>query len=105
MLVSKTYVISTTIYDRRTDMDSVQYLAINNHAGYPYFTKDVLCNEVQTFNKLKDAINFVNENYDKTTNTFRGYYDHTTISSNILIMELETTVDTAYTIHRDKIFG
>ena len=51
MLVSKTYVISTTIYDRRTDKDSVQYLAINNHAGDPYFAKDVLCNEVQTFNK------------------------------------------------------
>jgi hypothetical protein len=104
MLVSKTYVISTMIYDRRTDSHSVQYLAISNYTGYPYFTKDVLCNEVRTFNKLEDAINFVNENYDKTTNTFRGYYEHT-IGGNILIMELETTVDTAYTVHRDKIFG
>lgn len=104
MTIQKKYVIRTFIYVAKTDSDILVYYAINKETGCPYFTRDALSDEVKTFKDLKDAKKFVEQSYDKKLNTFNNYNEYP-IANNITIEELTVKTETAYTVHRDKIFG
>ena len=104
MELNKTYVISTSLYDKKKDLCTRQYYAVHKDTGYPYFTKNPAHKDVRTFKTYKDAIKFVEQEYDRTTNKFRNYYDYT-IAGNIEIMSLTTTIECVYRIQRDRVFG
>ena len=104
MMIKKEYVIRTAIYIRETDSYVVVYYAEEKETGFPYFTRDVLSDEVKTFRDLKDVKKFVEQSYNKELNSFNNYNEYP-IADNFTIEELTVETETAYTIHRDKIFG
>lgn len=73
------------------------YANDSRSGGYPYFNENIICDEVQSFNTVEDAIEFLKKEYVSYNGgySFKGFYEGD-ILGRPRIVKLVFNVETAY---------